>query len=377
MSRTSVRTQHPSGEKPQHDCLLAAQERQSQREHVHQPADYSLGKAGIQEEDMVPVHEYLALVVMYGLEAGRFARVPKTVILQLGRHPGLLALYTLLMNYVRFDNTSSECFPGIDKLAAELGTSESTIYRRLSQLRDRGFVKIGRKRGRRVYTLYAPTTEVLVSPEQVLASRKCGKLLADLQEGIDGPTCCPGDPNDLSDVSTGTQRESRKRASIKRPSNKEMQGSSFCDCPASGLTDGDLTADDAAVDVSLQGNDDAPRWNGTIARVGCERTAPAPASSAPVALEEASLSELVSFLERMPDPCPPAVGDEIAEEIVRIVGSVQDAVYVLNRIARAEMPLRLETKPGARREANWNLMLRAATALNYIERRFAPQDELV
>ena len=139
------------------------------------------------------VHDYFNRVKDSGIEGeDRFARLTKSVILALRKKPGAYSLYSLLMTYVPFSNSSSECWPKVSTLAKELGVSQSTVRRDLKHLKNEGLVEVEKKHGKNYYTLY--TIPLPSSTSATDNGQICAEDQSDLHAGegvIQGVSAVP------------------------------------------------------------------------------------------------------------------------------------------------------------------------------------------
>jgi len=320
---------------------------------------------------VVPVHIYLREIKDHGLGRGRFARLPKSVILQTAKQqPGLLALYALLMTYVPFTGKGSECFPSIETLAEELGKSKSTIGRWLNGLKALRLVTT-RKDGKRTkYTLYAPYSPPSADSTGSETLHPRTRQAANLQPTAELAQVENQDPDSTIDTN-----DDREREILKRDIEREKQDCSLRKKLKRKLTDLHLTAQKADELLDEYGLKNVAA---ALKFVRGRPNARNPAGLLITYLESDGWKRqrrLKEYLKEMPDPDTSAERTRIAAEIVSIFGSKKDTVNALAQLMEEEGRLSREAETEAQRDVAWFMFCRAREAKYYVEDYFLTEEE--
>ena len=90
-------------------------------------------------------NERLQNIVLKGfdpLTTGGFTQVPNILLRSDKLSPQAKIVYAQLLSYAW---TQERCFPGQERLAQDLGSSRTTIYRALDELKEQGWLEVERR----------------------------------------------------------------------------------------------------------------------------------------------------------------------------------------------------------------------------------------
>ena len=316
----------------------------------------------------IPVTEHLRGIRDVGLSEGKFARVPKSVILELRDAPGAFCLYALLMTYVSFDNSSSDCYPSIALLAKEFGVSESTVRRDIRELKKRGLVSAAKRGRRNVYELFSLVPSTGSSAQD--PDRNCDENQSDLR-GVQ-TRGSEGSAHQHEDSSSAEEDEREPRT---RPIEEEVQA-----CTSS-LTRQRLKtlgfSDNRAASLIAEFGEEKAE-----AAIGYARGRDGvrnPAGLVIAYLDSngwAKHGKLKEYLRQMQDPSEPGEEEQIARKFMRMCGSKPETLDALDAVQKDASRLMEYASNPVQKKIGLKLYVRAGEAMHYVRKNIdTPEEE--
>ncbi|MFC2108524.1 helix-turn-helix domain-containing protein [Candidatus Bipolaricaulota bacterium] len=307
------------------------------------------------------VHVHFTRVKKQGVTEGKFARIPQSVIAELRPRWGALALYSTLMLYIPFDNSSSKCFPSMQRLSEDLEISAASVQRHLRTLKDHELVAV-KKRGRgNEYRLYVPAARDVTSADE--SSHICDEDQSHLHAVEATETAGNTNPEGISNAGQDKEREPGKRAN-----QEEVQACT------SLLTRQRLESFRLSNEriTSLIEEFGLEKIDAGIEFVDRRADVRRPAALLLSYLESGGwvkLDRLKEFLYGMPDPRTAAERASIGREIVGIFDdSKEEALKAIESVREDQLRLRSSATSEAQREIAGRIIFRASEARYFTKR---------